>query len=154
MKSVLLIEDDSAERQVISRALESFADVRPEIVSSSKEALERLRGERHWQDRGKHPLPIVIILDLQLGNPSGLEVLEWLKSQDILRRIPVIGVCTPFSQEVVNKAYDFHINCAVARRLQAEEFSLSVNALLNFWLNVNKPPTLDRELRGTSIIDR
>src|SRR6188508_3273714 len=151
MKSVLLIEDDNAERQVISRALESFADVRPEIMSSSKEALECLRGEGYWQDRRKHPLPIVIILDLQLGNPSGLEVLEWLKSQDILRRIPVIGVCTPFSQEVVNKAYELHINCAVARRLRAEEFALSVDALLNFWLNINKPPTLDRELRGTSI---
>ena len=154
MKSVLLIEDDDAERQVICRALESFADIRPEIVSSSKEALECLKGERHWQNRAKHPLPIVIVLDLQLGNPSGLEVLQWLKSQDILRRIPVIGVCTPFSQEIVNKAYDFHINCAVARRLQAEEFSLSVHALLNFWLNINKPPTFDREPKGTSIIDR
>ena len=41
-----------------------------------------------------------------------------------------------------------------AWRLQAEEFAMSVNTLLNFWLKINKPPVLERELTGTSIIDR
>ena len=153
MKNVLLIEDDTVERQVIREALEAFPGIALELVASSAEAIAYLEGQGDWADREKHPLPILVVLDLQLGNPTGLELLRWLKGQEVIRRIPVIGVCTPFSQEIVNKAYDDHINCAVARRVQASDFSSTVHALLNFWLNINQPPVLEREPGGNSIID-
>jgi hypothetical protein len=54
---------------------------------------------------------------------------------------------------MIDKAYDLHINCAVARQVRAADFSASVHALLDFWLNINKPPILEREPGGISIID-
>ena len=153
MKDVLLIEDDNVERQIICHALESFGEINPLTLAASAEALDFLSREGEGTDSQSPQLPVLIILDLHLGGSNGLALLKQLKGLPIIRRIPVIGVCTPFSQEIVNQAYDLNINCAIARRVQADDFSSSMQALLHFWLNINHPPVLTLHPSGKSLTE-
>ena len=57
------------------------------------------------------PAPDLILLDLNLPKKDGREVLEEIKTDDSLKRIPVVILTTSSSEEDVFKTYDLHANC-------------------------------------------
>jgi CheY-like chemotaxis protein len=90
-KAVLYVEDEKDDvffmrkafkRAGIEHALQS--------VNDGHQAIDYMAGNGKFSDREKHPLPLAILLDLNLPSLSGFEVLEWLKGQPDFHEIPVI----------------------------------------------------------------
>ena len=91
---ILIVEDDPDHAALIRAAFDtSLAQAKTEFVVSGGEARMYLGG---WpfDDRYRHPLPSLIILDLGLpdstGFEAGFEVLDWLADREGLLRIPVV----------------------------------------------------------------
>ncbi len=49
-------------------------------VGNGREAIDYLAGSGPYADRERHPLPTMVLLDLNLPLISGFEVLEWLST--------------------------------------------------------------------------
>ena len=62
-----------------------------QIVNDGEQAIAYLAGEPPYTDRRRHPLPILILLDLKLPRRSGLDVLAWVRGVPNVRRLPVDG---------------------------------------------------------------
>lgn len=60
------------------------------LVEDGQRAIDWLDGRGAYADREKYPLPDIVLLDLKMPLKNGFEVLEWLRSQQNLREIPVI----------------------------------------------------------------
>ena len=89
-KRVLVVDDEAAVARMIAAQLQRY-DVRTEIVTSGEVALERLRDDRFD----------AVTLDLLMGHTSGLDVLRELRSDPVLRGMPVVIVSVVAEHEAL-----------------------------------------------------
>lgn len=88
--SILHVEDDENDILLIQHVFKKEAPRTLLFVARDGEAaVAYLMGRTPFQDRTKFPLPKVVLMDLKLPRKSGLEVIEWMKSQPELKEIPV-----------------------------------------------------------------
>jgi CheY-like chemotaxis protein len=105
--TVLLVEDDLNDIFLVKRAFKRANLVNPlQVVTDGCEAVQYLIGEGKYADRQAHPLPDLIVMDLKMPRKTGLEVLEWLKKDGSLKRIPVVIVSSSDHLRDVNRAYE------------------------------------------------
>lgn len=140
---ILLVEDDSNDILFIQRAFRQ-ANIRNSIhiVRNGDDAVAYLAGEGKYTSRETYPLPLLILLDLKLPCRSGLEVLEWLKEQPILKRIPVVILTSSKESIDVNHAYDLGVNCYLLKPVRFDALIKMVEAIDTFWLQLNQYPSI------------
>jgi len=89
-QTILLAEDNEDDVVIMRAALEKAGIKNPvQVVADGEQALAYLRGEGEYADRAKHPLPIMLLLDLKMPKRTGLEVIEWIRHNDALKRLTV-----------------------------------------------------------------
>ncbi|RPH36155.1 MAG: response regulator [Planctomycetota bacterium] len=92
---LLIVEDDPDALFLLKRAFTKVGlSVPVRVVMDGEDAVAYLSGRGAYADRTRHPLPCLVLLNLKLPKKSGLEVLEWIRQQPRLRRIPVVIVTT------------------------------------------------------------
>src|ERR1041384_6928520 len=88
--TILLAEDDPDDVLLAQIALRKARLANPlQIVRDGEEAIAYLQGEGRYADRNRYPLPILLLLDLKMPKVNGFQVLEWLRKQPLLSRLPV-----------------------------------------------------------------
>lgn len=131
---ILLVEDSPTDVLMTREALEYYKVLNPlHVVEDGVAAMEYLRRE------GKHsaaPRPGLIILDLNLPKKSGREVLEELKADPDLMRIPVVVLTTSKSEEDVARTYGLHANCYITKPVDFVKFVDVVRSIKDFWFGV------------------
>ena len=131
---ILLVEDNPGDERLTREALkEGKVYSNLHWVKDGVEAMEFLRREGKF---GASPRPDIILLDLNLPKKDGREVLQEIKNDDVLRRIPVVVLTTSKAEEDVLKTYDLHANCYVTKPVDLEKFIVVVRSIDVFWLTV------------------
>ncbi len=82
----------------------------------------------------------MILLDLNLPRMDGREVLKAIKSDEKLRRIPVVVLTTSSAEEDVARSYDLQANCYVTKPIDLDQFMKVVKTIGEFWLEVARLP--------------
>ena len=78
----------------------------------------------------------MILLDLNLPKKSGREVLEEIKADPDLKRIPVVVLTISKAEQDILKSYDLHANCYITKPVDLEQFIEVVKSIEDFWLTV------------------
>jgi two-component system, chemotaxis family, response regulator Rcp1 len=139
---LLLVEDSEPDVRLTIEALrEAKVQNRLWVCQDGVEALEFLRRRGHHADA---PRPDLILLDLNLPRMDGRQVLKEIKSDDSLKRIPVVVLTTSKSEEDVLRAYELHANCYITKPVDFNRFMEVIKSIENFWLTVVSLPD-DRE---------
>ena len=131
---ILLVEDNPGDVRLTKEALkEGKVYSNLHTVKDGVEAMEFLRKQGKYKDV---PRPDIILLDLNLPRKDGREVLEEIKSDDALKRIPVVVLITSKAEEDVLRTYNLHANCYVTKPVDLEKFMVVVKTIDVFWLTV------------------
>ena len=131
---ILLVEDNLGDARLTREALkEGKVYNNLHWVKDGVEALEFLH--RTGRHKGV-PKPDIILLDLNLPKKDGREVLQEIKADPDLQRIPVVILTTSKAEEDVLKTYALHANCYVTKPVDLEQFIRVVRSIDNFWLTV------------------
>ncbi len=139
---ILLVEDNPGDIRLTKEALRTAkVPNRLRVAEDGVEATAILFRQGQYADA---PLPDLILLDLNLPRKDGREVLREVKSDPVLKRIPVIILTTSQSQPDVLMAYDMQANCYITKPVDYERFQAVVKAIENFWLSIVRLP-LERE---------
>lgn len=135
---ILLVEDNPADARLVTELLkEGRLPHRISHVSDGVEALEYLRQQAgHTAARR----PDLILLDLNLPRKDGRELLAEIKTDDKLRRIPVVVLTTSQAEDDITKAYNLYANCYLTKPVDLDQFSRVIKSIEDFWLTTAKLP--------------
>ena len=135
---ILLVEDSPADVRLTIEALRD-AKVRNNlhVAADGEEAMAFLRREGAHAD-AVHP--DLILLDLNLPKKDGREVLEEIKADPQLRRIPVVILTTSEAEQDILRSYDLHANCYITKPVDLDQFITVVRTIEDFWLTIVKLP--------------
>jgi CheY-like chemotaxis protein len=110
------------------------------VVYDGEEALDYLEGKGQFSDRQQHPVPGLMLLDLNLPKKPGLEVLSWVREQPEFFTMPVI-VLSASNQEVdVHRAYALGANAYLVKPTDVEKLADMMRTFRAFWLEQNTGP--------------
>ncbi|MFX1409426.1 MAG: response regulator [Promethearchaeota archaeon] len=133
---ILLVEDNAADIRLTREVLQENKIVRRlDVVKNGVEAIEFLKKRGKYSNVNR---PNLIILDLNLPKRDGFYVLEEIKREEELKRIPVVILTVSDNRDDLIKAYDLHANCYVIKPLEMEEFYRIINSIVNFWFTIVK----------------
>lgn len=139
---ILHVEDSPADARLLK---EGFSDdVRSHLhwVSDGAEAMKFLNQE---PPHGDAPRPDLVVLDLNLPNRSGIEVLEAIKTDADLKVIPVVLLTSSDSPGDIEAAYRTHANAYLVKPMGIDECESIAEQLEAFWLHSAKLPQLDHD---------
>ncbi len=146
---VLLVEDNAADADLTR---EIFASSRFEIKLSvavdGVAAINFLNGLGSWSEPGH---PTLILLDLNLPRKDGRQVLAVIKSEDLLRRIPVVVLSSSDSERDITNCYDLGANCYIVKPAELRNYRAVVRMVEDFWLGAVALPRRDGHSAATSI---
>ncbi len=135
---ILLVEDNPADARLVKEALkEGKVHNNLHVVEDGAEALAFLQKKDRYADM---PNPDVIFLDLHLPKKNGHEVLAEIKSDDELKRIPVVILTASKAEEDIQKSYLLHANCYINKPGDLEQFIHIIKSIEDFWFTIVKLP--------------
>jgi CheY-like chemotaxis protein len=135
---VLLVEDDEGDVLMTREALaEGKVLNRLNVVNDGVEAVEYLRREGDYSEAAR---PDLILLDLNLPKKDGRQVLEEVKEDESLRRIPVIVLTTSGADEDILRSYNLHANAYVTKPVDFDRFVEVIRQIDDFFISVVRLP--------------
>ena len=108
------------------------------VAEDGEEAMLFLNKEKPFANA---PTPDIILLDLNLPQKDGREVLEEIKTDDKLKRIPVVVLTTSKAEEDIVKSYDLHANSYITKPVDFDQFIKVIKSIEDFWLEVVRLPS-------------
>jgi CheY-like chemotaxis protein len=141
----LLVVEDSNEDFKMLRRLMRRMDVQNPIYrcTSGDEVLEFLHRVGNYENPNVAPKPSVILLDLNLPGIDGREVLARLKQDQSFRGIPIVVFTTSSNPRDIELCYQRGANGYLIKPMDMNELQKTMQAFVDYWLEVNTPPSLD-----------
>ncbi|MEI6312929.1 MAG: response regulator [Bacteroidota bacterium] len=136
--NLLLVEDNPGDVRLTQEALmQNQLDLKLHVAFDGEQALDFL------YKKGEHesaPRPDLILMDINIPKYSGIEVLERIKKDAALKKIPVVMLTTSDTNNDVSKCYELGANAYTIKPLDFENFINMINSIYNFWfVNVKLP---------------
>ncbi len=141
---ILLADDDPDDRLLTIRALKR-SRLRNEIytVEDGEELMDYLHRRGPYADPQRSPRPGLILLDLNMPRKDGREALEEIKSDPVLRRIPVVVLTTSNAEADILRSYDLGVNAFITKPVTFEGLVRALQVLGDFWFEIVRLPSVD-----------
>jgi DNA-binding response OmpR family regulator len=102
---ILYAEDEENDVFFLERAFKTAGSSHIlNVVRDGEQAVEYLAGDGAFADRARHPLPALVLLDINMPKKSGLEVLEWIRRQSLFKSLPVLILTSSSRAEDMEQA--------------------------------------------------
>ena len=139
---IVMIEDDEGHARLIERNIRR-AGVNNEILpfSTGTDALRYLFGS-DGSGSNHAPRSLLILLDLNLPDMTGVDILAKVKQDPHLRTSPVIVLTTTDDQREIQRCYDLGANVYITKPVNYDGFANAIRQL-GLFFSVMQIPTVD-----------
>jgi len=132
---VLLVEDNQEDAVLTLRALKkNNIENKVYVVHDGAEALDFLFCNNKFAKRNPDDMPQLMLLDMELPNMHGLEVLRRVRADVRTQRLPVVILSSSNEDELIAESYESGANSFVSKPTDYTEFMESVRHLGSTWL--------------------
>lgn len=140
---ILVAEDSEDDAFFLKRAfLRAGVNAPLGFVENGESAVGYLSGRGPFKDRNMFPVPKLLILDLKMPGIDGFGVLEWLRTQPGLRRLPVVVFSSSAETQDVNRAHELGANGFTVKPNGLDAMHTFVLAVEAYWLRCHIYPSL------------
>jgi len=140
--SILYVEDDKNDVFFLQTALEeSGLAVSLQVARDGQEGIDYLAGKGPFADRKAHPLPGLVLLDLNLPIRSGFELLAWLRLQPALKHLPVVVFSSSTLPADLQRAAELGANSYAVKPVSCLERLEFVRDLMGWWFKWHRAPS-------------
>ena len=131
---ILLVEDNPGDVFLTKKAFVTSKLANHLVVAPDGEvALKMLKKEDEYEAQ---PTPDIILLDLNLPKVDGKEVLEAIKEDEKLRKIPVVILTSSNAEKDILMSYELHANSYIVKPVDFSNFLDIVNSIESFWFSI------------------
>lgn len=135
-RPILLIEDNPMDADLTRRAFTRRRVINPvEVARDGEEALAYIV---RWEQG--EPLPVVVLLDINLPKINGLEVLKRYKTSPLIQKVPVIILTTSAEDRDIETAYQLGANSYIVKPVEFEKFLEVAGQIDLYWNMINITP--------------
>jgi two-component system, chemotaxis family, response regulator Rcp1 len=136
---LLLVEDNPADVRLMQEMLKEFqVQAQLSVVDDGADVLAFLRREQPYTTAGR---PDLILLDLNLPQKPGLEVLAEISSDHSLRCIPLIVLSSSQAAQDIRQSYELCANCYIAKPTELAQLRRAMGLIEEFWLTLAALPS-------------
>ena len=137
---ILLVEDDPGDELITREAFEhNKLKNNLNVAHDGEEGLDYLYRRGKFADAVR---PDLILLDLNLPKYDGRQLLEQVKSDPDLARIPIVVLTTSSAEEDILRSYQLHANAYVTKPVDLDQFINAVRQIDEFFIQVVRLPGL------------
>jgi CheY-like chemotaxis protein len=137
--AVLVVDDNPDHRELTRLALCECCDpARVTTAADGAEALDYLFGQGAHAGRDARKQPRLAIIDMELSQMRGLEVLKAIRAHSATHALPVVMVCTSSEKAELDACYTAGANSVVRKSLDYEELRRKMRRVYEFWVTVNE----------------
>lgn len=136
--TIVMIEDDLGHARLIEKNIRR-ANISNEIrhFADGGTAIDYL-----FSDAVRQNGPLLVLLDLNLPDMQGTDILQRLKSDDRLRRAPVVVLTTTDDKVEIERCYDLGANVYITKPVDYESFAGAIRQL-GMFLSVMQAPDIE-----------
>lgn len=141
--SIIMVEDDEGHATLIEKNLRR-AGISNQVThfDNGRKALDYFTGAGEFEGQ-KLPDSLLVLLDLNLPEVDGFEILKTLKSNPATHQIPIIILTTTDNPREIERAYELGCNIYVTKPVVYDNFAESIRKL-GLMLAVVKVPGIDK----------
>ncbi len=130
---ILLAEDNENDSTILRIALErAKVAAHLHVVSDGEEAIAYLKGENRYADRVTYPVPDILLLDLNMPRRNGMEVLEWIRNDEIYQYLIVHVFSASSRAEDVKRVYELHANSYAVKPSRLDDLTSFIHGLVTW----------------------
>lgn len=138
---ILLVEDNPQDEFLIRRSLTALhPDNRVDVVRDGQQALDYLFREGEFVGLRDEALPVAVLLDIDLPEVGGHEVLARLRIDQRTQCLPVVILTSSDAEKDCLKSYAHGANGFVRKPLELVDLVEAVKRLGVYWLDINESP--------------
>ncbi|MCB1592864.1 MAG: response regulator [Alphaproteobacteria bacterium] len=135
---VLLVEDNEGDVFLTRKAFEKVGrKVNLKVASDGEMAIDMIL-KNHPYDQAV--TPDLLLLDINLPKRDGLEILQFIKAHDRIRRIPVIVLSSSRAEGDIIKSYDLQASSYIVKPNDPLGYGQFVEAVEKFWFECAELP--------------
>lgn len=139
---ILLVEDNPADVFMFKRCVKkSSLDTTVNVIDTGTRAEEYIA---NLPQESSEEHPDIVFLDLNLPGKNGLELLKDIKSNELLRHIPVIILTTSANPKDVRKSFGQYTNSFLTKPVDPKEYEKAIHNVLLYWFSVSSIPKAER----------
>ena len=140
IRTILLAADSLADAEMAVDALREANLANPIVhVEDGVEAMEYLHRKGRFADRSDED-PAVLLLDIKMPRMDGLEVLQRIRADERLRRMPVVILSSSREESDLVRSWNLGVNAYVVKPVDIDQFFAAVKTLGKFWAVINETP--------------
>ena len=138
--TIVLVEDDPGHVRLIERNLRR-AHITNEIVtlSDGQQAVDYLFKESTYTG-ATHAQPLLMLLDLNLPDMTGIEILKRVKENKYLKATPVVVLTTTDDSHEIKRCYEHGCNVYITKPVNYESFANAIRQLGLSFSVIKVPP--------------
>lgn len=139
--TIIMVEDDEGHARLIEKNIRRAGVHNPiRHFSDGTSALAFLFGSESRDSAGK-ATAMLVLLDLNLPDMSGTDILSKIKQDEALKRVPVVVLTTTDDKVEIQKCYDLGCNVYITKPVIYESFADAIRQLGLFFAVIQVPET-------------
>lgn len=139
--TIIMIEDDEGHARLIEKNIRR-AGVNNQIIpfTNGTDAMQYLMGSDGSGEvsAGRH---LLVLLDLNLPDMTGVDILEKVKTNAHTKRSPVVVLTTTDDEREIQRCYDLGANVYITKPVEYESFANAIRQLGLFFSVIQVPET-------------
>ncbi len=141
MKTILLVDDDRADQELVRRALRKVdAEIDFQTAHDGQEALDYLLASSGFTESSDKPTPALILLDINMPRLDGRKFLRRMRANEALRSIPVVTFTTSTANRDIQDMYQLGTNSYIAKPSSFSTLVELMESLHKFWFETARLP--------------
>jgi CheY-like chemotaxis protein len=134
--TIVMIEDDEGHARLIEKNIVRAGVKNPILhFPTGGAAMDYLRDNHHSVGS------LLILLDLNLPDMTGIDILQSLKADEALKKVPVIVLTTTDDKREIERCYELGCSVYITKPVEYEQFAHAIRQLGLFFSVIQVPET-------------